>query len=590
MAYRTPRHRLPIVLATMDVRSEPVIDRAPEVRGRDLSGARPSFLPGMAIGGIRGGMEHAEAPLNDNSLYRILVDSVTDYAIFMLDPTGVVISWNAGAHRSKGYEAGEIIGRHFSRFYTDEDQAAGLPDLALQTSATSGTFRGEGWRVRKDGSRFWANVVVDPVRNGAGEIIGFAKVTRDVTDWKTSQTDLEQAREGLLQSQKMEAIGQLTGGIAHDFNNMLAGISGCLELMQARLSQGRIADLERYVDAAQNSTRRAASLTHRLLAFARQQTLSPKAVDVNLLVNGMEELIRRTTGPAITVTTAGTAELWTVLVDPHQLENALLNLCINARDAMQDGGRLTIEAANRMLDETAARTHGMLPGRYVSLCVSDTGTGMTPETIRRAFEPFFTTKPVGKGTGLGLSMIHGFAKQSGGQVRIYSEAGTGSMVCLYLPRHHTDADLDEVADLPLQHVKAGFGETVLVVDDEQTIRMLVCDVLTDMGYATREAGTGATALALLQSDLRIDMLITDIGLPGGMSGRQLVDAARATRPALKVLFITGYAENAATRHGIVEPGTMVLTKPFALATLADRIRGIITQDQEPGSDRDSPAD
>jgi len=528
-----------------------------------------------------GAMEHLKAPLSDDTLYRILVDSVTDYAIFMLDPTGMVISWNAGARRSKGYEAGDIIGQHFSRFYTDEDQAAGLPRLTLETSAATGKFEGEGWRVRKDGSRFWANVVVDPVWNGAGEIIGFAKVTRDVTEWKTSQTDLEQAREALLQSQKMEAIGQLTGGIAHDFNNMLAGISGCLELMQTRLAQGRIADLERYLDAAQTSAKRAAALTHRLLAFSRQQTLSPRSVDVNLLVAGMDELVRRTTGPSVTVTTVGTDGLWPVLVDPNQLENALLNLCINARDAMPDGGRLTIEAANRLLDETAARTHDMSPGRYVSLCVSDTGTGMTPDTMRRAFEPFFTTKPVGAGTGLGLSMIHGFAKQSGGQVRIYSEPGHGSMVCLYLPRHHTDADVDDVPEIPVRQVPPARGETILVVDDEQTIRMLVCDVLTEMGYATKEAEDGATALVMLRSDARIDMLITDIGLPNGMSGRQLVDTAREARPAMRVLFITGYAENAVTGHGILEPGTTVLTKPFALETLAERVRDVMTRDQGP---------
>jgi len=373
----------------------------------------------------------------------------------------------------------------------------------------------------------------------------------------------------------MEAVGQLTGGLAHDFNNLLAGISGSLELLQTRVAQGRINDLDRYLAAAQGASKRAAALTHRLLAFTRRQTLDPKPTDVNRLVAGMDELVRRTVGPAVTVEVVGAAGLWPVLVDPNQLENALLNLCINARDAMPDGGRLTIETANRWLDDRTARQRDLPAGQYVSLCVSDTGTGMTPEVIRRAFDPFFTTKPIGMGTGLGLSMIYGFVQQSVGQARIYSEPGQGAMVCLYFPRRHGAVEAaDEPGELAAAP-RAGQGETVLVVDDEPTVRMLVTEVLEDLGYTAIEAADGPAGLQVLRSDARIDLLVTDVGLPGGLNGRQVADAARAVRPDLKVLFITGYAENAVLSHGHLDAGMHVLTKPFAMEALAGRIKELI---------------
>jgi len=387
--------------------------------------------------------------------------------------------------------------------------------------------------------------------------------------------ELEKAHDTLRQAQKMEAVGQLTGGLAHDFNNLLAGISGSLELLQARMSQGRLGDLERYITAAQGAAKRAAALTHRLLAFSRRQTLDPKPTDVNRLVAGMEELVRRTVGPEVTVEVVAAGGLWTTLVDPNQIENALLNLCVNARDAMPGGGRLTIETGNRWLDQRAARERDLPPGQYISLCVSDTGTGMAPEVIARAFDPFFTTKPIGMGTGLGLSMVYGFVRQSGGQARIYSEMGQGAMVCLYLPRHHGQA---ENAELPAELAgapRAEQGETVLVVDDEPTVRMLVTEVLEDLGYTAIEAADGTVGLQVLQSDVRIDLLVTDVGLPG-MNGRQLADAARVGRPDLKVLFITGYAENAVLSHGHLDPGMHVLTKPFAMEVLASRIKNLIT--------------
>ena len=382
--------------------------------------------------------------------------------------------------------------------------------------------------------------------------------------------------EALRQSQKMEAVGQLTGGIAHDFNNLLTGITGSLELLGIRIAQGRLNDVERYSIAAQGAAKRAAALTHRLLAFSRRQTLDPKPTDVNRLVSGMEDLVRRTVGPAIEVEVVEAVGLWATLVDPNQLENALLNLCINARDAMPEGGRLTIETANRWIDARTARERELEPGQYVSLSVSDTGTGMPPEVIAKAFDPFFTTKPLGLGTGLGLSMIYGFARQSGGQVRIYSEVGDGTNVCLYLPRHFgeaEDAGVDaELADAP----RALDGETVLVVDDEPTVRMLVIEVLEELGYKAIEAADGAAGLKLLQSSARIDLLVTDVGLPGGMNGRQMADAARVGRPELKILFITGYAENAVVGNGFLDPGMHVMTKPFAMEALAGRIKALIT--------------
>ncbi len=516
--------------------------------------------------------------LTEENQYRLLVGSITDHAIYMLDPAGHVKSWNPGAGRLKGYEAEEIVGRHFSQFYIPEDAAAGEPQRALDTAAREGRFENQGWRIRKDGTRFLANVVVDPVRAPDGVLIGFAKITRDVTEWEQNQQALRDAREALFQSHKMEAVGQLTGGIAHDFNNLMTGIGGCLEIINLRLKQGRIAELDRYIDAAQTAINRAATLTHRLLAFSRQQTLSPKAIDVNRLVGGMEELIRRTVGPAVTVAVVGANGLWNTLVDPNQLESALLNLCINARDAMPGGGRLTVETANRLFDDRTATSHDMLPGQYISLSVSDNGTGMTPDVVRRAFDPFFTTKPAGHGTGLGLSMISGFAQQSNGQARIYSEIGQGSTVTIYLPRHSGEADPEEVATEADETSRALPGETVLVVDDDMTVRMLISEVLADMGYATIEVTEAAAGLKVLKSDTHIDLLVSDIGLPGAVNGTQMVEEARKSRPFLKVLFITGFAENAAIANGVLEPGTKVLTKPFALKRLALRIREMISDE------------
>ena len=412
-------------------------------------------------------------------------------------------------------------------------------------------------------------------RRAEGELKALAATLESQVAERT--TELMQSEAALRQSQKMEAVGQLTGGIAHDFNNLLTGIMGSLELLKTRVEQGRTAGLDRFIAAAQGSASRAAALTHRLLAFSRRQTLEPRATDVNRLVSGMEDLVRRTAGPAIAVQVAGPPDLWGTLVDPSQLENALLNLCINARDAMPDGGQLRIETGNLCLDERTARAYGLPPGSYVSLAVADTGTGMTPEVAAKAFDPFFTTKPIGQGTGLGLSMIYGFVQQSGGAVRIHSAPGQGTAVRLFLPRHAGRAeDAAPSPDLS-QAPRARDGDTVLVVDDEAAVRMLATEVLGDLGYRTLEAEDGAAGLRVLRSGARIDLLVTDVGLPGGMNGRQVADAARSLRPGLKVLFITGYAETAVLSHGHLEPGMHVLVKPFAMEALAARVKDLLSR-------------
>ena len=385
---------------------------------------------------------------------------------------------------------------------------------------------------------------------------------------------LVHTEDALRQSQKMEAVGQLTGGLAHDFNNLLTGISGSLEMIQMRIAQGKYDAVHNYSAAARGAAKRAAALTHRLLAFSRRQTLDPKPTDINRLAAGMEELVRRTVGPSVHLEVVQAGSLWTCRVDPHQLENALLNLCINARDAMPNGGRLTIETANKWFDERSAAEQDLEPGQYVSLCVTDTGTGMPPTVIAKAFDPFFTTKPLGEGTGLGLSMIYGFARQSGGQVRIYSEVGQGTTLCIYLPRHDgksVESGLDALADTA-PGAPAGDGEVVLVIDDEPTIRMLVSEILADGGYCALEAADGPAGLKILQSHTRIDLLITDVGLPGGLNGRQVADAARVARPDLKIIFITGYAENAVVGNGQLDRNMSIITKPFQMDVLARKIR------------------
>jgi PAS domain S-box-containing protein len=501
--------------------------------------------------------------------FRLLVEAVTDYAIFMLDPDGYVVNWNPGAERLKGYTDAEIVGQHFSSFYPEEDRQSGVPEMVLNTAASKGKFEAEGWRVRKGGSRFWASVVVHAILDRQGQLLGFSKVTHDLTEKRA-------AEEKLRQAQKMEAIGQLTGGIAHDFNNLLTVISGNMETLQRRLSQGGEDRLLRFVNSALLASSRAAVLTHHLLAFARRQPLDPKLVSANTLLTGVSEMLRRTLGETISIETVLAGGVWTTFVDANQLENSLLNLAVNARDAMPGGGKLTIEAANVYLDEAYAATADVAPGQYVGLFVSDTGIGMPADVASRAFDPFFTTKDVGQGTGLGLSQVYGFVKQSDGHVRIYSEVGAGTTVKIYLPRHiSADSAGDErSADLP---VPRGHGETILVVEDEPGVRRLATDMLLELGYGVLDASDGTTALRIIDAHREIELLFTDIGLPGGMNGRQLADEVLRRRPGLKVLFTSGYARNAIVHHGRLDPGVQLIVKPFTFAGLAAKMRHVLDE-------------
>jgi signal transduction histidine kinase/CheY-like chemotaxis protein len=463
-----------------------------------------------------------------------------------------------------------------------------FPDLfpADQASVIRGfmarALQGESYVVNEEfgdpslAKPVW-EVAYYPLRDAGGRIIGAFHHANDISQRLRAQAELQVAQAALRQSQKMESVGQLTGGLAHDFNNLLAGITGSLELIKRRAALGRFEDIDRHAGVGLGAAERAGSLTHRLLAFSRRQTLEPKPLTVNRLVLGMEELIRRTLGLQIELEVAAADGLWPVMADASQLENALLNLCINARDAMPQGGRLIVETANRRIDETAARGLGIDPGQYVSLCVSDNGIGMAPEVIERAFEPFFTTKPLGMGTGLGLSMIYGYAKQSGGHVRIDSELGHGTRVCICLPRYEgprTEAPPSRAAPAPEMR---GHGRTVLLVDDEASVRLFVREVLVDLGYAVLEAVDGSEALRILQAGGPLDLLVSDVGLPGGMNGRQVADAARSMRPGLPVLFITGYAESAILSHGHLDPGMHVMTKPFALDAFVARLRGLVQE-------------
>ncbi len=527
----------------------------------------------------------AEAAMRESEeRFRTLARAMPNQA-WTANPNGLLDWFNDGVYEYSGATPGTLDGVEWANIVHPDDipHAQGRWLGALE----SGEAYETQFRLRRsDGAYRWHLARAAPIKDERGAIIKWIGTNTDIHDQKEASAILEQAveertrellqaQEALRQSQKMEAVGQLTGGLAHDFNNLLAGISGSLELLAKRLAEGRTQGLERYLSGAQESTRRAAALTQRLLAFSRRQTLDPRPLDVNKLVVGMEDLIRRSVGPDVTVEVVQAGGLWATRIDAPQLENALLNLCINGRDAMApSGGRLTIETANKWLDDRAARDRDLPPGQYVALCVTDTGAGMTQDTISRAFDPFFTTKPLGQGTGLGLSMVYGFVRQSGGQIRIYSEVGQGTTVCLYLPRHFGDAENVETsgADASIEH---GHGEVVLVVDDEMVLRMLMLDVLQESGYRALEAPDGPNALKILESDARIDLLITDVGLPGGLNGRQIADAARRLRPDLKVLFITGYAENAVVGNGHLDPGMQILTKPFEIAAFSQKVRDMI---------------
>lgn len=634
--------------------------------------------------------------------FQLLVRSVTDYAIFMLDPDGHIISWNSGAERIKGYCEEEILNQHFSRFYTPEDRAAGVPQFALAKALHDGRYEAEGWRVRKDGSRFWANVVIDPVWD-KDVLVGFAKVTRDattrrdtdvalmeserrargiidtaldafvqvdetggITEWNpqahalfgwsrestlgknlpqlcfppgdrstvewfaaalrgevrhpTHQvmvidrvkrrfpvelsistlalasgrlmnifirdlTDKIQMENQLRQAQKMEAMGQLTGGIAHDFNNILQGISGSLEVMGMLGAHGQPERAEKHLRNALESVKRAASLTHRLLAFARRQSLDPQPIDVVALLSSMTELLRQTMGEQISLELGLSSDLWGVHCDTNQLENAILNLAINARDAMPNGGRLRIDAENALGHDPEKIDTEAPEQPYVRITITDTGVGMSDETRQRAFDPFYTTKAAGEGTGLGLSMVYGFARQSRGYCTIDSEPDEGTSVKLYLPRYISKV---QHAPVPERVNKPHFvqGEHILVVEDEAVIRGVITEVLSNLGYDITQAVDGLEGVSIAVSDYPIDLIVTDIGLPG-VNGRSVAEAARERRPGLPVLLITGYDASAASNPLDLAPGTALLSKPFTVDKLREQVSRLLEWRREQTSSSQS---
>jgi PAS domain S-box-containing protein len=501
-----------------------------------------------------------QALLEAERRFRLLVQGVTDYAIYMLDPNGRVTNWNAGAERIKGYAPDDIIGEHFSRFYTDEDREKGVPTTALETARKAGRYEAEGWRVRKDGTRFWASVVIDSIKDDDGELIGFAKITRDMTEKRKTQLRLEESREQLFRSQKMEALGQLTGGIAHDFNNLLTAILGAAELAGRNVQDRQ--KVTRMLDGIRSSAQRGASLTKQLLAFARAQPLEIKSVDLRQFMNEATTLIRPSLRSNIEVVIEVSDQLWGVESDAGALELALLNLAFNARDAMPDGGTLKLSASNAVLK---GQPEG-LTGEHVALRVADTGEGMARETMERVFEPFFTTKAFGEGTGLGLSQVFGFAKQIGGAVTVESELGKGATFTLYLPASRG------LHLMPETNGKQALGR-VLIVEDDELVAELAAGMLSELGFESTVAHSAKEALEQMASGDRPKLIFTDIIMPGGISGLELARKLRSRFPELPILLTTGYSEEVGSAHGFP-----VLQKPYEIESLAGAVQKVLKKD------------
>ncbi|MGI4720943.1 MAG: PAS domain S-box protein [Janthinobacterium lividum] len=490
--------------------------------------------------------------------FRLLVQGVTDYAIYMLSPEGTVSNWNVGAERIKGYTHAEIVGNHFSRFYTDEERGAGMPQRALAVARRDGRYEAEGWRVRKDGTRFWAHVIIDAIYDDDGDLMGFAKITRDLTEKKQAEEALEQAQRALFQSQKMESIGQLTGGIAHDFNNLLSVLASGLEVLgMTRQGSGDAKTL----DSMRRAIDRGATLTQQLLAFARQQPLQPETRSINRVVSGFESVLRRAAHSGIAFELHLDPQAGSAVVDAARLESALLNLVVNARDAMPEGGRLMLDTAPVVLGE--AEVPGLAPGPYVRIGVADTGTGMSPDTVQRAFEPFYTTKETGKGTGLGLSQVYGFIKQSGGDVVIHSTLGEGTTITIYLPAV-SDQDRESAH---------GESETVLIVEDEPDLLDVASALFMSMGYDVMTAASGRDAMGVLASR-DVDILFTDIVMPNGPNGIELAQFTRENYPNIKVMLASGYPQPALKLDQHRLGDYTFVSKPYRLSDLARGLRSV----------------
>ena len=502
-----------------------------------------------------------QALIEAEQRFRILVQGVTDYAIYLLDTDGRVTNWNAGAARIKGYSPDEIIGKHFSHFYTPEDREGGVPAKALNTVRESGRYEAEGWRMRKDGSRFWASVVMDAIHDDDGKLIGFAKITRDMTEKREIQKRLEESREQLFRSQKMEALGQLTGGLAHDFNNLLTAILGATDLALRNLTDEE--RLRRMLDGIRNSAQRGAGITKQLLAFARAQQLEIKSIDLKAFLPEVTTLMRPSVRSNIDLIIEISDHLWNVEADPGALELALLNLAFNARDAMKDGGTLKISATNELLKGKPEGLHG----EHVALQVTDTGEGMTRETAERVFEPFFTTKNYGEGTGLGLSQVFGFAKQIGGGVTVDSEIGKGATFTLYLPVSR-GAVADD-AKINGDHARG----RVLLVEDDVLVSELAAGMLNELGFESIVSHSAKEALERLSGERRPTLVFTDIVMPGGISGIELARKVRERFPELPILLTTGYSEQVAGSHGFP-----VLQKPYEMETLASALSSLLKEE------------
>ena len=483
--------------------------------------------------------------------FRLLVEGVADYALYMLDPTGIVTSWNIGGQRIKGYSPEEILGQHFSRFYTETDRANGKPARALRVAREQGRYEEEGWRVRKDGTFFWASVIIDPIQED-GSLVGYAKITRDITERREAQLKLEEMQKHLAESQKLDALGQLTGGVAHDFNNILMIISGSLHFLKK--TAGNDPKQQRAITAIETATKRGAALTSQLLTFARRQSVNPQAISVAERVEAIREVLDTGVGSSVQLAFDLDRELWPVSVDISELETALVNLVINARDAMPFGGTITVAAHNAAADAANASD-------FVGISVADTGQGIAPDVLDKIFDPFFTTKPVGKGTGLGLSQVHGFAHQAGGTVRVESELGRGTKVTILLPRQEAGALANRAS-----FAEIGGSGTVLLVEDNPDVATVSSSLLEQLGYTVHRVPDAESALREIERD-GIDLVFSDIVMPGKMDGLSLARRLREIRPELPILLATGYSEAAAGVRGDFP----ILRKPYEIHQLSQAI-------------------